>query len=286
MASTAETGEDVADRVASGMHRAYELKLFAEAPPKFPGFAYPWRYRKEVEGREAWCNSVYYYWWEYIRRNARYRLICDVLESASDSTIRLTHSDCITPWEVELYADFGNVFDSDFPTWWQGHYQLFADDVSLLVSVQHGGDKQGDLAGLYIGEALDRLTLGEMARRAWLHFGDDTSVVIKHKVQNAKYRTRMRYVLPNLQTQLDVWDMKQANPEFDDSEIADALALPIDESVNGETVAELRAMDLAFRDVENALRRRKALTVQRHYRIAKQYIRNVLLGEFPLREKR
>jgi hypothetical protein len=56
--------------------------------------------------------------------------------------------------------------------------------------------------------------------------------------------------------------------------------------VNGETVAELRAEDLPTRDLERVIKRRKQLAVQRHLRIAEQYIEHVALGEFPKREGR
>mgnify|MGYP006966942950 CR=1 FL=1 len=41
--------------------------------------------------------------------------------------------------------------------------------------------------------------------------------------------------------------------------------------VNGETVAQLKRLDLPIWDVEKVIRRRKQLAVQRHLRIAEQY---------------
>ena len=60
----------------------------------------------------------------------------------------------------------------------------------------------------------------------------------------------------------------------------------MNEVVNGETVAELRAENLHTRDLERVIKRRKQLAVQRHLRIAEQYIGNVVLGEFPKRDGR
>ena len=60
----------------------------------------------------------------------------------------------------------------------------------------------------------------------------------------------------------------------------------MNEVVNGETIAELRAEDLPTRDLERVIKRRKQLAVQRHLRIAEQYIANVAAGEFPKREGR
>ena len=60
----------------------------------------------------------------------------------------------------------------------------------------------------------------------------------------------------------------------------------MNEVVDGETVAELRVEDLPTRDLERVNKRRKQLAVQRHLRIAEQYIKHVALGEFPRREGR
>lgn len=272
--------------VTDAMRIAYEHKRFPQAPPKLAGLAYPWRYRKPVDEHDEWRNSVYYYWWEYMRRNKRYRLVCDVMSSAWDSALRRDHSDGIKVHEIELYGHFGNVFDSEFITWWSTYYKLFTDEVSLLVSVRQGAEGDGKLAAIFPYEQMDRVTIGQMVRKAQFYHGENNAIVIQHRVAKAHYRTEMRYVLPNLQTHLDVWDLVQAKPELEHDEIADALKLPISESVNGETIDELRDLSLPFADLQKALRRRKRLAVQRHLRIADQYIRNVMQGKFPYRAKR
>lgn len=48
--------------------------------------------------------------------------------------------------------------------------------------------------------------------------------------------------------------------------------------INGETVAQLKRLDLPTWDVEKVIRRRKQLSVQGHLRIAEQYIPNVAQG--------
>ena len=83
-----------------------------------------------------------------------------------------------------------------------------------------------------------------------------------------------------------VWDAKQKNLTAHDSELVDIAGISVNEFVNGETVAELRAGDLPTRDLEGAIKRRKKLAVQRHLRIAEQYIEYVALGEFPKRTSR
>ena len=47
---------------------------------------------------EPWQCSVYYYWWEYLRRSDAYRKTCEAKGKGKLS---------------KLYADFGNVFDEN-----------------------------------------------------------------------------------------------------------------------------------------------------------------------------
>lgn len=269
-----------------GMRKAYEHKRFPEAPPKYRGLAYPWRERVEVDSEHGWRNSVYYFWWEYMRRNERYRLIHDVMDSAWDSELRKEHSDSITAQEIELYGLFGNVFDPDFHTWWRTHYQLFSDEVSAFVKVIEGRAADGKELCSFPFADVHKLTIADVVRKAQGYFGDQNCVVVEHRRSRAKFRTVQRYVLPNLKTYLDVWDLRKSEPEMEDHEIADALKLSVNETVDGETAEELRKMDLPHADIAKAVRRRKRLVVQRNLRIAQQYIDNVMLGQFPWRTKR
>ena len=68
--------------------------------------------------------------------------------------------------------------------------------------------------------------------------------------------------------------------------MADIAGILVSDRVDGETVAKLKAANLPYYDVERTIRRRKQLTIQRHLRIAEQYIYNVGRGRFPLRGSR
>ena len=80
-----------------------------------------------------------------------------------------------------------------------------------------------------------------------------------------------------------MWDARQANSETPDAEIADAVGLRINHVVDGETIASRKSLKLGFDDIERVLERRKKLSVQRHLRIAEQYIQYTGKGRFPLR---
>lgn len=269
-----------------GIRKAYEQKRFPEAPPRYRGLAYPWRERVEVDSEHAWRNSVYYFWWEYMRRNERYRLIHDVMNSAWDSELRKEHSDSITAQEIELYGLFGNVFDPDFHAWWRTHYQLFSDEVAVHVRVLEGGTADGKELCSFPYDTVDKLTIGDVVRKAQGFFGDQNCVVVQHSRSRAKFRTVQRYVLPNLKTYLDVWDLRKSEPDLALEEIADRLNLRYSDP---EFVAEYEKIkaDKGFHaDLSKIVRRRKRLVVQRDLRIAQQYIDNVMLGQFPWRTKR
>lgn len=58
------------------------------------------------------------------------------------------------------------------------------------------------------------------------------------------------------------------------------IAISANEVVDGNTIQELRAEDLASRDLVDVIKHCKQLAVQRNFRIAEQYIQNVVVGEF------
>jgi len=53
-----------------------------------------------------------------------------------------------------------------------------------------------------------------------------------------------------------------------------------------ETLQSRRSVNLSTAKIEKKICRRKQLAVQRHLRIAEQYIENAGKGQFPLRDKR
>jgi hypothetical protein len=64
------------------------------------------------------------------------------------------------------------------------------------------------------------------------------------------------------------------------------VGLRINHVVDGETLQSRRSLNLSTAKIEKKIYRRKQLAVQRHLRIAEQYIENVGKGQFPLRDKR
>lgn len=84
--------------------------------------------------RKTGANSVYYWWWAYLKRNKDYLACCE-----SGGKGRL----------AELYADFGDVRSDDFKAWWEEGgrgVRLFAEPpAEELVRVLSGGDVVPDV---------------------------------------------------------------------------------------------------------------------------------------------
>jgi hypothetical protein len=102
-------------------------------------------------------------------------------------------------------------------------------------------------------------------------------------LSGAKYPVETKPYLPTLHEHLMVWDARQADANIKDADIADAVGLRINHVVDGETIASRKSLKLGFEDIERVLERRKKLSVQRHLRIAEQYIHYTSKGRFPLR---
>jgi hypothetical protein len=64
------------------------------------------RGRLKLSDALLWQRSVYYWWWEYLRRNQAYRHACEKEGRVTNGILK------------RVYADFGNVHDVSFYEWW------------------------------------------------------------------------------------------------------------------------------------------------------------------------
>lgn len=224
---------------------------------------------------ERWKWSVFYYWWEYLRRHEGYRETCEAGGVGQFA---------------KLYADFGDVHSGDFWSWWVTHDHLFAEPKArqaMLVDHAELGQQEDDEDVLYLRIPREnplKLTLKQVTR------------IVKPKlvkrdrkkgVTQADYKVATKPVLASLDMHLKVWDARRDNPDATLEQLADIAGVSYNHKVNGETLATLKARDLPDMDVRKVLKRRKELVVKRHLRIAEQYIKNVAEREtFPLRSTR
>lgn len=246
-------------------------KNFPLAPPDYPGAPYRPRLPEPPYAKApGWQCSVYYYWWEYLRRHDGYRITC-ANAGAGDY--------------AALYKHFGDVHSSDFNTWWDRHLWLFtfaseAQDISL--SKKFYLESEGIF--LHVGYSRSKTQMLDAVRET-LNKLERRQMLTEMKREYRFYPTG-RPRLPSLHEHLLVWDAKIANPELDDADLFDISGVTATLPYSVEEISDLRAERLSVLDLEKTNRRAKALVVQRHLRIAQQYIHNVGLGKFPRRDKR
>ena len=233
------------------------------------------------KGAPSWKCSVYYYWWEYLRRHEGYRQCC--LNGGKGKY-------------AKLYADFGNIHaHDDFWRWWskERHNELFCEPSARKIRVL---DKNSRFEPTLSDDTLV-IELPLEVRTAYLisHIRtvlkqNEEKAKAAKRVSRARYPVATKPVLTSLHQHLVVYDAKQANPNLKLYQLYDLIhaeaGLYVSESVHGETIAQLRKLDLIYDDILRTIRQRKANLVRRHIRIAEQYIDAVGRGQFPYRTRR
>jgi hypothetical protein len=257
-------------------------RFFVYAPPlKGVGTSKRKAPNEPYKDAPAWKRSVYYYWWEYLRRHEGYRQCCANGGGGEYAT---------------LYADFGNVHaHDDFWQWWskEGHSELFCEPTARQIRVIE------ENSGFEPTLSADTLTLELPLEVRSAYLIARIRTVLKQyaarakaakRVSRARYPVATKPVLTSLHQHLVVWDAYQVNPKLTLYELYDLVhaeaGLYVSERVDGETVANLRKLDLPYNDVLRVVRQRKANLVRRHLRIAEQYIAAVGRGTFPSRKSR
>lgn len=244
---------------------------FPYAPPHYPGA--PFRARlpqPPYDGAEDWKCSVYYYWWEYLRRHDGYRATCQAKGDGEHSL---------------LFKWFGDVHAGDFHDWWWSHYQLFTfSSETQNIALSDKFYLESDGVFLHVGYARSKSEMIASAREQIMRIPQRE--ITNELRKTIRFKPAARPVLKSLHQHLLAWDAKQANPDIDDAELCDLAGLKPNLPYSTADIASLKADGLAVHDLQKANRRAKRLETQRHLRIAKQYIDNVVLGDFPKRVKR
>lgn len=244
---------------------------FPYAPPHYPGAPYRARLpQPPYDGAEEWKCSVYYYWWEYLRRNEEYRETCR-LDGEGKHPV--------------LYRWFGNVHGGDFHDWWWSRYHLFTFRSEAINIARNGkGYLESEGVFLHVGYARSKSEMIASAREQIMKISQKE--ITDELRRTIRFKPAARPVLRSLHQHLLAWDARLEHPNADDADICDIADLDVSLPYSLEEIASLRADGLKVTDLEKANRRAKQLTVQRHLRIATQYIDNVVLGEFPKRDRR
>ena len=248
-----------------------EYRNFPYAPPDYPGA--PFRARLPIapfDGAEGWKCSVYYYWWEYLRRHEGYRKTCQHDGEGE---------------HPELYKWFGDVHEGNFHDWWWSHYRLFtfmSETQNIVESPKFYLESEGVF--LHVGYSRSKSEMISSAREQIMKISQkEMSAELQKSI---RFKPAARPVLKSLHQHLLAWDARKKNPDVNDGDLFDLAGLEMKLPYSPLEIEDIRADGLPVFDLEEVNRRAKALAVQRHLRIARQYIDNVVKGRFPLRTGR
>jgi hypothetical protein len=241
------------------------------------------RIQPPFDGAEPWQCSVYYFWWEFLRRHVGYRDCC-----ARSGEGRYK----------KLFADFGDIhaFEThEFWDWWtervtdnetRGEY-LFAEPKARPIHVLDRvlNTQEPDTLVVEIPLEVRTAYLVRSFRRILEEHKEEVGAA--RRKSRARYPVAANVRLVSLYQTLRVWDVHREHARNKKKyEIADLAGVYVNRVVNGETVETLKRRDLPYRDVQNEVRRRQVMAVNRYLSAASDYIENVGKGSFPRRNQK
>jgi hypothetical protein len=216
--------------------------------------------------------SVYYWWWEFLKRHEGYKQTC--LNGGKGEY-------------EELYRDLGNVHEGGFWEWWKAHQHLFDEPLPPIAKVIGKGDVKGlgdDILLIAVPKSQRLPQTIKQIKRALLAEGVKKGE--RQKPSAAIYKVVSKPVLSGLYDALRVWDAHKL--------FGDVPYYLIRDFIDGKlTEAEVREYATITSDKQKTelfghqqIRIPKTLFVSRNLRIAKQYIDNLPTKEFPKRSHR
>lgn len=230
-------------------------------------FKHPLFRKAETGSGVRWDESVYYLWWEFLRRHEGYKRTC---------------ADTGAGKHAKLYADFGDVHATDFRAWWtkgDRGARLFAEPaMPMSVEAVNLSDLER-LRDHWSDESLLVIAVPLMLRKRFIERRISELLRARHtrkrgqrqyRESRALYPIATQFNPHNLRTVLKVYDLHTAQPSLKLWEIAQAVkfttTLDDDERARGEGVNKKAVMSVA---------------VSRKLRQAREIIENVGKGRFP-----
>ncbi|MCF2904639.1 hypothetical protein L0666_06550 [Octadecabacter sp. CECT 8868] len=238
------------------------------------------RIKQPFVGAEPWQCSIYYFWWEFLRRHEGYKDCC--LRGGKGQY-------------RQLFKDFGDIHAcgvEDFWAWWttkrddglkRGEY-LFAEPPARQLRATDGVLNTQTTDTLLVEIPLEVRTpqLVKMFRKM---LQDHSSEVRSaRKISRARYPVATSVPLHTLHLSLralDTWNEHlHRKKKYEQCDIA---GIYVNEVVHGETIAKLMRADLPYKDVEREVRRRKTQAFNRYLTAAQEYVEYASIGSFPRR---
>ena len=218
---------------------------------------------KAEKSQERFKNSVYYLWWEFLRRSDAYKKCC---VSAGKGKLQ------------NIYQDFGDVFASDFKSWWQQNERgafLFAEQLPpkmKLIDVMPDVSAAGQVLVVQVPLALPkRFLTAEFQKLLNVHHAGKKGRR-NNESSTARYPVTGHIDTDALQKCLRVYDMRNANPK-----------MPLWQ-ITQECKAIKRDAFIEVSDSQAIITNKKLIlanTASRLMKKAKLIVKNVEQGKFP-----
>ncbi len=227
------------------------------------------RFLSKSSAREElqWKQCVYYWWWRYLRASASYERCCKLGGKRGVGR--------------KIYNDFGDVFATDFRSWWlddKRGERLFAEQPAPEQLRELDDVTQWDAGWAKDHVMVIAVPLFESRRRLQSKFAK----LLQHRHEGqrgvpSKDRSRAvrtiygKFNLHALKTTLEVYELRQADKDLTLADIGEALRImPNNMKEEGDT------KQIAF-----AKRNRMSAAVGRYLTKAEALIKNAERGEFP-----
>jgi hypothetical protein len=241
--------------------------------PRHFAFAHPlFRLERSASG-ERWDSSVYYLWWEFLRRHEGYKKTC---ENGGDGKY------------AELYADFGNVHEGTFKEWWTKGgrgARLFAEpplpnSVAALTSKEIDALPEdwdsGSLLMVAIPLNLPKRFIQQRLRKLLARHHKRKRGQRTFKESRALYPIAGQFNVHSLKKMLELYDLEQSQPDMRQWQIGQRLQL-------GGTLTKDELNGERGRQNPVAVAKKNALAVAANKKLkhARSIIEGVGRGVFP-----
>lgn len=163
------------------------------------------RKTSKSNGGVYYKDSVYYFWWEFLRRNKEYKKCCE-----SDGKGKLNG----------LYRDFGDVFNVDFKTWWKTDDRgafLFGNKLPPEFKIIKEGNEiinDDNVLYLQIPLELPKMEIHKKLKEVLSKSHIGTRGVRTNLIPTAKYPVTHHFYKEKLKQYLLVYDLKIDSPHL------------------------------------------------------------------------
>ena len=243
------------------------------------------RISRAFSGAEAWQNNIYYWWFEFLKRNKEYERCCKL-----GGTRKF----------ADIYRDFGNVYEYEFWDWWsekvnseetRGEF-LFAEAVAERLEVLTDTKVKEDEDYLIVKVPLSVRSNHLVKSFRGLLNDYDKQIQKVRKKSTARYKIAGKIKTSTYYMTMKIWDYAQANPTAKKVQIAEACGLFINteyayfESKNATAlIVDLSKLDRltgkAKQKCKRVYEQRCSKQVKQRLDQAERYIASAVTNTFP-----